>query len=147
MNATDQKTVRDALTILKRHHRKGSIISSPDTTRQYLQLKLATEYNEVFGCMFLDNRHRIIAVENMFFGTIDGASVHPRVVVQKALLLNAAAIILYHNHPSGVAEPSKADESITKRLQDALKLIDVRILDHIVVSTDETISMAERGLL
>ena len=97
--------------------------------------------------MFLDNRHRIIEVSELFHGTIDGASVHPRVVVQQALELNSAALILYHNHPSGVAEASHADEAITKRLKASLALIDVRVLDHFIVSAGESISFAERGLI
>ena len=97
--------------------------------------------------MFLDNRHRVIQVVEMFQGTIDGASVHPRVVVQRALELNAAAVVFFHNHPSGVAEPSHADEAITRRLRDALALVDVRVLDHFVVAAGESVSFAERGLL
>ena len=102
---------------------------------------------EVFGCLFLDNQHRVIDVGELFQGTIDGASVHPRVVVQQALALNAAAIVFFHNHPSGVAEPSHADEAITKRLKDALALVDIRVLDHFVVTAGECVSFAERGLL
>ncbi len=97
--------------------------------------------------MFLDNRHRVLCFEEMFQGTIDGAQVHPRVVVQRALEANAAAVILYHNHPSGVAEPSKADENITRRLKDALSLVDVRVPDHFVVGAEDVTSFAERGLL
>ncbi len=97
--------------------------------------------------IFLDNRHRIIAFEELFQGTIDGASVHPRVIVRRALELNAAAGIMVHNHPSGVAEPSQADIQITDRVKSALAIVDVRILDHIVVSDEETVSLAERGLL
>ena len=95
----------------------------------------------------LDNRHRVIRVAEMFQGTIDGASVHPRVVVQRALELNAAAIVFFHNHPSGVAEPSHADEAITRRLRDALALVDVRVLDHFVVAAGESVTFAERGLI
>ena len=97
--------------------------------------------------MFLDNRHRLIAYEELFHGTIDGASVHPREVVKSALRYNAAAVILAHNHPSGVAEPSQADQRITKRLQDALTLVDIRVLDHFVVGDGEPVSFAERGLI
>jgi DNA repair protein RadC len=97
--------------------------------------------------VYLDNRHRIIDVAELFHGTIDGASVHPRVVVQQALELNAAAIIFYHNHPSGVAEPSHADEAITRRLKEALALVDVRVLDHFVVTAGESVSFANRGLI
>ena len=103
--------------------------------------------HEVFGALFLDNRHRVIRVAEMFQGTIDGASVHPRVVAQRALELNAAAIVFFHNHPSGVAEPSNADEAITRRLREALALLDVRVLDHFVVAAGESVSFAESGLL
>jgi DNA repair protein RadC len=99
----------------------------------------------VFACLFLDNRHRVIEYEELFQGTIDGASVHPRQVVRRALDHNAAALILAHNHPSGIAEPSEADRNITQRLQEALRLVDVRILDHIVVGDGEMRSMAEMG--
>jgi DNA repair protein RadC len=97
--------------------------------------------------LFLDNRHRVISFDQMFTGTIDGASVHPREVVKRALQHNAAAVILTHNHPSGIAEPSRADISLTRRLTDSLALIDVRVLDHIVVGGVETVSFAERGLI
>jgi len=101
---------------------------------------------EVFGKR-ADNRHRVLGFEELFFGTIDGASVHPRVVVQRALDLNSAAVIFAHNHPSGVAEPSRADEVLTRRLKEALALVDVRVLDHIVAGCEGTVSFAERGLL
>ena len=103
--------------------------------------------HEVFAVLFLDNRHRVIAFEEMFRGTIDGASVHPREVVRRSLQHNAAALILCHNHPSGVAEPSQADRRITARLSDALGLIDVRVLDHLIIGDQECCSMARRGLL
>ena len=102
---------------------------------------------EVFGCLFLDNQHRVIETVEMFQGTIDGASVYPRIVVQQALALNAAAIMFFHNHPSGVAEPSLADEAITKRLKEALALVDIRVLDHFIVTAGESVSFAERGLI
>ena len=101
----------------------------------------------MFGSLFLDGRHRIIAVSELFQGTIDGASVYPRVVVQKALELNSAAVVFFHNHPSGVAEPSHADTSLTRRLKEALALIDVRVLDHFVVAAAGSVSLAERGLI
>jgi DNA repair protein RadC len=97
-------------------------------------------------CLFLDNRNRVITFEKMFYGTIDGASVYPREVVRMALKTNAAAVIFAHNHPSGVAEPSQADEQITQRLKEALALVDIRVLDHLIVG-DEVVSFAERGLL
>jgi DNA repair protein RadC len=101
----------------------------------------------VFAVLFLDTHHRAISYEELFHGTIDGASVHPREVVNAALRHNAAAVILSHNHPSGVAEPSEADRRITQRLKDALALVDVRVLDHFVVATEGSVSFAERGLL
>ena len=136
-----------ALTLLANRHRAGVLLSSPDETRSYLRLRLAERKNEVFGCVFLDNRHRVIEVTELFQGTIDGASVHPRVVVQHALACNAAATLLFHNHPSGVAEPSHADEAITRRVKDALSLVDVRVLDHFVVTAGESVSFSERGLI
>ncbi len=125
---------------------RGDALCSVQQTRQYLTIQLQHCTQEVFACLFLDNRHRVICFEKMFHGTIDSASVYPREVVKFALKKNAAAVILAHNHPSGVAEPSRADEQITKRLQDALALVDIRVLDHFVIG-DETISFAERGLL
>ena len=136
-----------ALAMLTEQHRPGNALGSPEETRRYLRIRLAEYKNEVFGCLFLDNRNRIIEVAELFQGTIDGASVHPRVVVQKALEFNAAAILFFHNHPSGVAEPSHADEAITRRLKEALALVDVRVLDHFVVTAGESVSFAERGLL
>lgn len=125
---------------------RGDALCSPQQTRQFLSAQLADYPHEVFACLFLDNRNRVISFEKMFFGTIDGASVYPREVVRLALKKNAAAVIFAHNHPSGVAEPSHADEQITRRLKDALALVDIRVLDHFVVG-DEIVSFAERGLL
>ncbi len=126
---------------------RGDALTSPDDTRRYLTARLRGHANEVFACLFLDNRHRVISFEELFHGTINGASVHPRQVVRRALAHNAAALILAHNHPSGVAEPSQADLHLTRRLNEALALIDVRVLDHIVIGDGETVSLAERGLL
>jgi DNA repair protein RadC len=142
-----QSIVTLATRVLASKFRTGCVLRSSQETRTFLRLRLAERRNEVFGCIFLSTRHRIIAVSELFQGTIDGASVHPRVVVQKALELNSAALILYHTHPSGVAEPSHADELITRRLREALALIDVRVLDHFVVSAGETVSFSERGLV
>ncbi|OOZ36378.1 RadC family protein [Solemya elarraichensis gill symbiont] len=142
-----QSVITLAMKVLSIKHRAGRILSKPDETRDFLRLRLADYRNEVFGCMFLDNHHRIIAVRELFHGTIDGASVHPRVVVQQAMEVNAAALVFYHYHPSGVAEPSNADEAITRRLKDALALVDVRVLDHFVVSAGESVSFAESGLI
>ncbi len=126
---------------------RTDVLRSPQQTRRYLELRLQGHPHEVFACLFLDNRHRVIAFEELFKGTIDGASVHPREVVRRALHHNAAALILAHNHPSGVAEPSAADRQITLRLKEALALIDVRVLDHIVVGCNQTTSLAEQGVL
>ncbi|VAX09507.1 UPF0758 family protein [hydrothermal vent metagenome] len=122
-------------------------LTSPQHTRDYLSARLRGYPNEVFACLFLDNRHRVIEYEELFSGTINGASVHPREVVRRALAHNAAAIILAHNHPSGVAEPSQSDTHITQRLKEALALVDVRVIDHIIVGDGEMTSLAERGLL
>lgn len=125
---------------------RGEALCSPAQTRQYLQLQLGDYPHEVFACLFLDNRNRVISFEKLFHGTIDGASVYPREVVRAAINHNAAAVIFAHNHPSSVCEPSEADKKITKRLKDALALVDVRVLDHFIIS-DEVVSFAERGLL
>ena len=145
------KAIRQAINLLEARLLRTSFeeMTTPDAVRKYLFLQLAEEESEQFCCMFLDNRHRMLAFKVLFNGTIDGASVHPREVVKEALKHNAAAVVLAHNHPSGEAEPSRADQSLTKRLVDALALVDVRILDHIVVgrSLDECVSFAERGLI
>ena len=148
LNPVEQQSlITLALTLLEEKHRPGEALTSPADTRRYLRLRLADYQNEVFGCVFLSNRHQVIEVAELFQGTIDGASVYPRVVVQKALECNAAALVLYHNHPSGIAEPSLADEAITRRLRDALALIDVRIIDHLVVTAGEAFSFADKGMI
>ncbi|MGA8260994.1 MAG: DNA repair protein RadC [Arenicellales bacterium] len=126
---------------------RGEALTSPDLTRTFLRSKLQDRPFEVFCCLYLDTKHRVIRFEEMFRGTIDGASVHPREVVRAALGHNAAAVIVAHNHPSGVAEPSAADNALTRRLQEALAMVDIRLLDHLVVGDGETVSFAERGLL
>jgi DNA repair protein RadC len=127
--------------------RRGPALGSPDAVQRFLRARLRDLPHEVFCCLHLDNRNRVIAFEELFRGTIDGASVHPREVVKRALAHNAAALILAHNHPSGVAEPSQADEVITRRLKSALALVDIRVLDHLVVGDSACVSFAERGLL
>jgi len=122
-------------------------LSSPRDSAAFLKAQLAHKPYEVFACLFLDNRHRVLAFEELFRGTLDGASVHPREVVRASLKHNAAAVILAHNHPSGVAEPSAADRNITRQLRDALQLVGVRVLDHLVVGAGEPTSMAARGLI
>jgi len=126
---------------------RGAPLTDPEATRRFLVARLRDLPHEVFACLFLDNRHRVIGFEELFRGTLDGASVHPREVVKATLRLNAAALILAHNHPSGVAEPSDADRLITRRLREALGLVDVRVLDHFVVGDGYAVSFAERGWL
>ena len=125
--------------------RRDSALESPQAVRDYLKARLRHEPHEVFGCLFLDAKHRVLAFEILFQGSIDGASVYPRQVVKRALAHNAAAAILTHNHPSGVAEPSQADRVLTQRLKDALALVEVRVLDHFIVGDGEPLSMAEHG--
>jgi DNA repair protein RadC len=140
-----------ALELARRHYaealRVGPVLDSPAATRDFLIARLRDSPHELFCCLHLDNRHRLIAFDELFRGTIDGASVHPREVVKQALARNAAALILAHNHPSGVAEPSQADELITRRLREALALVDIRVLDHLIVADTGCLSFAERGLL
>ncbi|MFL6622275.1 MAG: DNA repair protein RadC [Sulfurifustis sp.] len=126
---------------------RGDALESPRDTLDYLQASLRDRPYEVFCCLFLDNRHRILAFEELFRGTLNGTAVYPREVVKRALALNAAAVILVHNHPSGVAEPSRADQTLTARLKEALALVDIRILDHLIVGDGESVSFSERGLL
>lgn len=125
----------------------GTSLTRPDQARELLLARLRDRPHEVFACLFLDNRHRLLHYSELFRGTIDGAAVHPREVVREALECGAACVILAHNHPSGVAEPSAADQAITRRLREALNLVDIRVLDHIVVGDGETVSFADRGLL
>ena len=140
-----------ALELSRRHYREslniGPALSSPQSAQSFLLAQLRDRPYEVFCCLHLDTRHRLIAFEELFRGTIDGATVHPREVVRQSLARNSAAVIFAHNHPSGVAEPSQADELITQRLRAALNLIDVRVLDHLIVGADSCMSFAERGLL
>jgi DNA repair protein RadC len=126
---------------------RGDALASPQDTRRYLLAQLRDYPHEVFAALFLDSRHRVIKYQELFYGTIDGASVYPREVVRRALQYNAAALIFAHNHPSGVAEPSQADRQLTDRLKNALGLVEVRVLDHIVVGDGECVSFAERGWL
>jgi DNA repair protein RadC len=125
----------------------GQALTSPADTEAYLRAHLRDLQHEVFCCLFLDNRHRVLRFTELFRGTIDGTSVYPREVVKEALAENAAAVILAHNHPSGVAEPSQADERITRRLKAALELVDIRLLDHLIVGDGAATSLASRGLI
>jgi DNA repair protein RadC len=123
------------------------VLSSPESTRLFLQHHLGGRKREVFSCIFLDSQHQVICCEDLFLGTLDGAAVYPREVAVRALQYCAAAVIFAHNHPSGVAEPSAADKRITERLQAALSLLDIRVLDHIIVGSGKAYSFAEAGLL
>jgi len=123
------------------------VLSSSSSTRNYLRAYYRSYKHEVFSCMFLNNQHHIVKVEELFRGTIDGAVVYPREVVKRCLFHNAAAVIFAHNHPSGAAQPSQADIAITRKLQQALNTVEVRVLDHFVVGNPEVVSFAERGLL
>lgn len=125
----------------------GAVMSSPQVVKDYLTVKLAELEHEVFAALFLDGQHRVIQYTEMFRGTLTQTSVYPREVVKEALRINAGAVIFAHNHPSGVAEPSRADEALTKTLKDALALVEVKVLDHIIVGGTTTVSFAERGLV
>lgn len=139
------------LELSQRHLREQledrDVLTSSELTRQYLRARLGKYEHEVFACLYLDNQHRVVNLEELFSGTIDGAAVYPREVVKRCLYNNAAAVIFAHNHPSGIAEPSQADVAITQRLKIALNTIDVRVLDHIIVGSKDVVSFAERGLL
>jgi DNA repair protein RadC len=143
LQATLEMAQRYLATSLKR----GDIFSTPGAVRSYLQQRLRAEPRELFHCLFLDNKNRLIVDETLFWGTINQSVVHPREVVKRALELNASAIILSHNHPSGVCDPSGADIEITQRIKAALELVDIRLLDHLIVGDQEVLSLAERGLL
>ena len=132
---------------LKEELQRGDALNSPRVVRDYLQLLLGSRQQEIFLVLFLDTQHRVIASEELFQGTLSQTSVYPREVVKRALAHNAAAVILAHNHPSGIAEPSQSDRLLTEALKQALSLVDVRVLDHFVVGMGQTLSFAERGLL
>ena len=144
---TLEESMRVAEHAAQSYFSSGPVLGSPRDSAQYLKARLAGHPFEVFAALFLDNRNRVLAFEELFRGTVDGAQVHPREVVRRALAHNAAAVIFAHNHPSGDADPSAADIAVTRRLADALALIDVRVLDHFVVGRAAPVSLAERGLL
>lgn len=146
-SADAQTIVEGALKILEQRAHYGSALTSPSAVRDYLRLALADREHEVFVCVWLNAQHRAIHFEEMFRGTLTQTSVYPREVVKSALAHNAAAVIFAHNHPSGAAQPSQADELLTRSLKDALSLVDVRVLDHFVVAGEQAVSFAERGLL
>lgn len=144
---TEEQIIKAAAVLLNKWIEKGPAISSPDITRAYLQTQLRNRERESFACMYLDNQRQLIIYEEPFHGTIDGASVHPREVVKRALQVNAAAVIFAHNHPSGITIPSEADKQITQKLKVALATVDIRVLDHFIVGSGRLYSFAENGLI
>ena len=148
LDAAGDAVIRQALTIMESRLKYRDVtLNSPQAVRDYLRLRLSEREHELFVVLFLDAQHRLIVCDEMFQGTLTQTSVYPREVVKAALRHNAAAVIFAHNHPSGVAEPSRADELLTGALKSALELVDIRVLDHIVVASDKTASFAERGIL
>jgi DNA repair protein RadC len=145
--ASSEEVLQRARQVLSHRIRRGATMSSPQAVKDFLRLGIGTLEHEVFAVIFLDAQNRLIVVKEMFRGSVSQTSVYPREVVKEALMLNAAGVILAHNHPSGVAEPSHADEFLTQSLKAALAMVEVRVLDHLVVSAVETVSFAERGLL
>ena len=145
--STRAPIVAQALAMLECQVREADALSSPDAARDFLRLRLAERPHEVFACIFLDAQNRLIAYEEMFRGTLTQTSVYPREVVKEALAHNAAAVILSHNHPSGLANPSGADQALTHTLKQALALVDVRVLDHLIVTRSTVFSFAEKGLI
>ncbi|MBF8721823.1 RadC family protein [Pseudomonas guariconensis] len=147
MQATADQILEAARQIIDQKIPRGALFTSPELVKDYLRTKLAGFEHEVFAALFLDTKHRLIEYIELFRGTIDSASVYPREVVKEALRVNAAAVIFSHNHPSGNPEPSQADKLLTQRLREALAVVEIRALDHIVVGSEGTVSFAERGLL
>ena len=145
--ATTDQILEAARQAIEHKMQRGASFSSPAAVKEYLRAKLAGFEHEVFAVLFLDTQHRLIEYAEMFRGTIDSASVYPRELVKEALRLNAAAVIVSHNHPSGNSEPSAADKAMTSQLRQALALVDIRTLDHVIVAGTRTTSFAERGLL
>lgn len=144
---TKHPIIEQALALLACEMRETDTLAAPDAVKDYLRLRLAPKDHEVFAVVFLDCQNRVIETEEMFRGTLTQTSVYPREVVRASMKHNAASVILAHNHPSGSTTPSRADESLTQTLKQALALVDVRVLDHLIVTTGEVLSMAERGLL
>ena len=145
--SSEDDVIRKALAILSDRVRAGASLTSPASVRDYLRLLLSDKEHEVFVALFLDAQHRIVMVDEMFRGTLTQTSVYPREVVKAALRANAAAVIFAHNHPSGVAQPSAADELLTRNLREALTLVDVKVLDHFIIAGGSALSFAEKGLL
>lgn len=144
---SEDRLIARALRILETRMRSGTALTSPGAVRDYLRLAIGSREHEVFVCIWMNAQHRVIELEEAFRGTLTQTSVYPREIVKAALKVNAAAVIFAHNHPSGVAQPSRSDELLTRNLKDALELIEVKVLDHFVVAGHQAISFAERGLL
>ena len=142
-----QKAIKTALSAIQQTLTTSNAMQSSREVEQYLKIQLGAEPDENFAVLFLTNQHHLISFQKLFRGTINASQVHVRVIARKALELNAAAVILAHNHPSGIAEPSMSDRSITSRIQEALEIFDIRVLDHIIVSPNQTSSFANRGLI
>ena len=145
--AKADEIIETALALVEERHRSGTTLSAPRAAREYLALRLGSVEHEIFACIFLEAQNRIIEYVELFRGTVTQTAVYPREVVKEALRRNAVALILVHNHPSGIGEPSRADEHLTQTLKDALALVDVRVLDHLIVGGTGLTSLAERGLL
>ncbi|MDC8015848.1 JAB domain-containing protein [Tahibacter soli] len=143
----EERVLQEARAIVQRRFSGMDVLALPRTAREYLAIRLASYSEEVFACLFMTTRHQVIAFEILFRGTLTGCSVHERVVAKRALANNAAAVILVHNHPSGIAEPSEADVAITGKVREALNLMEVRLIDHFVIGGNAAVSMAERGLI
>jgi len=143
---SNEALIKSALSVLENQLSYGAVFDTPGAVKDYCRLQISQNKDETFSCLFLDNQHRLLAFESLFHGTINAAAVYPRVILRRCLELNAAAVIFSHNHPSGVTEPSSDDKAITQRLQTALEYIDVRVLDHIVVSRDGATSFIEIGV-
>jgi len=143
----EQEAINVALSAIQQTLTNNNVMNSPKEVENYLKIKLAAEPDEWFTVMFLTSQHRLISFERLFRGTVNSSHVHVRIIVRKALELNAAALILAHNHPSGIAEPSNADKDITSKIKDSLEIFDIKLLDHFIVSSNESCSFAERGLL
>jgi DNA repair protein RadC len=147
LEAQEEEAILRAILILRTRFKQRDVFGSPDAVKDYLRLEAQGLAHEVFAVLYLDSQNRLIEYARMFRGTLTQTSVYPREVVRHALAVNAAAVILHHNHPSGVCEPSRSDEALTQTLKAALALVDVRVLDHVITSDDGALSMAERGLL
>ncbi|CAJ7324897.1 DNA repair protein RadC [Burkholderia pseudomallei] len=148
LTSSEQQLIHDAIAVLERRlFQRGPALTSPQEVVDYLRLTMTREDREVFTVIFLDTRHRVIAIEPLFFGTIDGAPVMPRVILHRALLLNSAALIAAHDHPSGETTPSDADRRLTTELSALLRQVDIRLLDHLIIGQGEPFSFAQAGLL